>query len=75
LIQIATGNGWDGRTVPAVRVAPARYPASIDHVALTNEPIVGATVHNNRLYLVQPEWLRSPWLSFGNTNPLHPRSG
>lgn len=64
LIELTTGNSGNGYalnfwqstllTQPLVRVAPAEQPDTILTVlALTNAPIAGATVRENRLYLAQ----------------------
>ncbi|PWU11691.1 MAG: hypothetical protein C5B50_22865 [Verrucomicrobia bacterium] len=54
LLEIANGGAWSGAEAPAVRVAPASQPDTvIGQVDLSPMPIVGTTLQNGRLYLLQ----------------------
>ena len=54
LLELTTGESWDGQTQPMVRVATVLNPDMVLAILpLTNTPIVGATALSNRLYLLQ----------------------
>lgn len=56
LLQIQTGQSWDGFSGPMVRVARAETPdAILGELALGTLPVVGATRQGNRLYVAQGE--------------------
>jgi hypothetical protein len=54
LIELTTGNAWSLQAEPTVNVVPAFDPNQIlTTLTLANDPIVGATVRSNHLYLAQ----------------------
>jgi hypothetical protein len=69
LIELATGNGWDSQDQAIVRVAPALSPDTVlTTLTLTNRPVVGATLHSNRLYLAQAYGVGGFDILNGDTN-------
>jgi hypothetical protein len=54
LLEIANGGGWSGAEQPVVRVAPLLTPNVVaGEIGLTNFPVVGATMRDGRLFLLQ----------------------
>ncbi|MBN2505122.1 MAG: beta-propeller domain-containing protein [Verrucomicrobia bacterium] len=56
LLQIQEGNSWDSYSGPSVRVTLASEPHHLlGELTLTNLPVLGATLRENRLYIAQGE--------------------
>ncbi|HVM50183.1 MAG TPA: beta-propeller domain-containing protein, partial [Candidatus Acidoferrum sp.] len=66
LVEIANGGGWFGADPPAVRVALAQSPDAVAaRLDLDDVPVVGSTLQNGLLYLLQ-----SPATAYWGPIPL-----
>ena len=59
LLQLSTASGWEGDPAPTLRVTPMGDANHVlSEVVLTNLPVLGASVREGRLYVLQgqPSW-------------------
>jgi uncharacterized secreted protein with C-terminal beta-propeller domain len=71
VVEIGNGSSWFNQGAPALHVALAANPdQALAGYALTNLPVLGATVEGQRLYLVQGPsgWYWPPLDPSGGTN-------
>ncbi len=70
LIELTTGNYWDLQSRPVARVASTLSPDMVlATLHLTNAPVVGAVVRDDRLYLAQAN-TSGGLILYGGTNAL-----
>ncbi|HXG48956.1 MAG TPA: beta-propeller domain-containing protein, partial [Methylomirabilota bacterium] len=62
LLELSTGSSWGADATPTLRVATVNDPnRSVMEMTLPDLPVLGATVHESRLYVVQgnQRWYRA----------------